>query len=451
LIEASWIKTVLRSRIYPSLLQWITTGAFVLVLALALFGPNNAGQNFGMALVWLVWWPLLPLSFLLAGRSWCAVCPFACLMDRVQQGVGVRLPAPLFLRRHGPWMIAVMFVLVTYVDEVWGIHSNARSTGYLLLVVLALAVFFGAFFERRTFCRYVCFIGGIAANYSRAGVIQLRAEPDRCRDCVAQPCYHGAQDTPGCPVFLSPPSLQDSAMCHLCGNCVKNCGPDAIRVSLRRPTVELWENRRPHLSAAVLAAAVIGIVMIEQSALLRSWNPLLDGTGRMLHIDPYVYYPLVYAVLLATFMAAPLIGLMLAAFLSSLGFRSVSRSAPARVLENFATFGSALIPLALAGHVAHGLYHLLTRSRSVPFAFLAMMKWFPGSAGAAWLPNSVVFLVEMAVLISGAASSVWVADRLSRRLIARVSWAACLPHAILLLALLAANLYTVSAMLTQMR
>jgi len=451
LIEASWIKTVLRSRMYPSLLQWITMGAFVLVLVLALFGPNNAGQNFGMALVWFVWWPLMPLSFLLAGRSWCAVCPFACLMDRVQQGVGVRLPAPLFLRRHGPWIIAALFILVTYVDEVWGIHSNARSTGYLLLMVLALAVFFGAFFERRTFCRYVCFIGGIAANYSRAGVIQLGAEQDRCRDCVTQPCYHGSQNTPGCPVFLLPPGLQDSSMCHLCGNCVKNCEPDAIRVSLRRPTAELWESPRPHVSAAMLAAVVIGIVMIEQSALLRSWSPLLEATGRLLHIDSYVYYPLVYGVLLTTFMAVPLIGLVLAGFLSSLVIRSLSRNARARVLENFATFGSALIPLALAGHVAHGLYHLLTRSRSVPFAFLAMISRFPGSAGAAWLPNSVVFPAEMTVLVLGAGSSVYVAYRLSRRLTVPSSWAVCLPHGVLLLALLAANLYAVSMMLSEMR
>ncbi len=115
-----WIRAaVMRSRFYPAVFQWVTTAAFVVIVISALFGPNNSGQNFGVALAWTVWWPLLPLSFLLVGRFWCAVCPFAWLMDRVQKAVGVRLPVPPFLRRHGPWIIAALFVLVTYVDETW--------------------------------------------------------------------------------------------------------------------------------------------------------------------------------------------------------------------------------------------------------------------------------------------------------------------------------------------
>ena len=45
-----------------------------------------------------------------------------------------------FLRRHEPWIIAALFVLVTYVDEAWQLHNDARLTGYLLLAVLAVEV-----------------------------------------------------------------------------------------------------------------------------------------------------------------------------------------------------------------------------------------------------------------------------------------------------------------------
>jgi polyferredoxin len=197
LLNIPWIRTAVRSRFYPSIFQWITTAAFLVIVGLALFGPNNAGQNFGMALAWSVWWPLLPLSFLLVGRFWCAICPFSWLMDCVQKAVGVRLPVPPFLRRNGLWIIAGLFILVTYVDETWRLSGDARKTSYLLLAVLAAVIFFGAFFERRAFCRYACFIGGFAANYSRAGMVQLRADPDSCCDCPTQGCYNGTARAPG--------------------------------------------------------------------------------------------------------------------------------------------------------------------------------------------------------------------------------------------------------------
>jgi ferredoxin len=444
LLDIPWIRTAVRSRFYPSIFQWVTTAAFLVIVGLALFGPNNAGQNFGMALAWSVWWPLLPLSFLLVGRFWCAICPFSWLTDCVQKAVGVHLPVPPFLRRNGPWIIAGLFILVTYVDETWRLSGNARKTGYLLLAVLAAVIFFSAFFERRTFCRYACFIGGFAANYSRAGMVQLRADPDSCCDCPTQGCYYGTAHAPGCPVFQVVPDVEDSATCHLCGNCVKNCPRDAIQISLRAPTAELWSLQRPGLPDAALAGIVMGVVLIEQVALLNLWTPLVEHTGGLLHVDPYVWNPLVYGVLLAAFMAAPLIGLALASLISQALAGAVRRK---EVLQNFGTFGYAIIPLALAGHVSYGFYYFLTRSRSVPFAFLAMLRWFPGRSQASWLPNHSVFRIESVVLVLGGAAALYVCYRLARKQECRKSWPVYLPHAIFLLALLAANLYVVTAML----
>ena len=439
-----WIKTMLGSRFYPAVFQWITTAAFLVIVVSVLFGSDNSGQNFGMVVTWTVWWPLLPLSFLLAGRFWCAICPFAWLTDRVQRAVGVRLSVPRVLQRHGPWIIAALFILITFVDETWRLSVDARKTGYLLLALLVVVNFFGAFFERRTFCRYVCFIGGFAANYSRAGIVELRAGLDRCCRCRTQRCYGGTEQTPGCPVFLFAPNVEDSATCHLCGNCVKNCLPDAIRISFRRPTAELWDIRQPRLPDTVLAGIVMGVVLIEQVVLLRLWIPLVEATGRLLDVDPYVWYPLVYGVLLAAFAAAPLVGLALAGLLSQ---ALAGKPGRAEVLKNLVTFGYAIIPLALASHVAHGAYHLLTRSRTVPAAFLAMVGRFPSGIQAAWLPNSAVFPIEIAVLALGAAGSLYVSYRLARQHAPRSPWAVFLPHAFLLLALLAANAYVVSTLI----
>jgi len=440
------IKRALRSRLYPAVFQWITAAVFAVLLIATLFGPNNAGQNFGMALTWTVWWPLLPLSFVLLGRFWCAICPFAWVTDAVQKAVGVGLSAPPLLRRYGPWIIGGIFLLVTYLDRAWQFGSDARKTGYLLLAVLVAVIFFGAFFERRTFCRYVCFAGAFASNYSRAGILELRADADRCGDCPTQGCYRGSTSAVGCPVFLCAPSVDDSGTCTLCANCLKNCPRDAIRISVRKPAAELWSIRQPRLSDTVLAAMVAGVVLIEQFAMLGVWNRLVEATGALLHLDPYVSFRLIYAALLALFIAAPLLGLALASFASQeLG----GRVSLADVQRNFSYSGYAVIPLALAGHLAQGLGSLLTWSRTAPFALAAMVGWFPHNHGGAWLPRPAVLWIEVAILALGAAVSLYVGFRLARRQALRAPWAGYVPHGLLLLCLLAANLYAVVAMMRQ--
>ncbi|MGD0869665.1 MAG: 4Fe-4S binding protein [Bryobacteraceae bacterium] len=441
LLSIPWIRATLRSRFYPAAFQWTTAATFVLVLVTALFGTNNAGQNFGMALAWTVWWPLLPLSFVFAGRFWCAVCPLAWLSDQVQRAVGVRFSAPRVLVRYGPWIMAGLFIMITYLDQTWGFDGDARKTGYLLLALLWVAIFFGAFFERRTFCRHACFVGAFASNYSRAGMVELRAEPGRCRDCRTWDCSRGTASMPGCPVFLSAPAVEDSGTCHLCGNCVKNCPHDAIRISLRAPTVELWNVRQPRLPDVVLVTMVMGMVLIEQATALRLWNPLVEQTGALLHLDPYASYPLIHGFLLAVFMLAPLAGLVVASLVST---ALDDRVSPAIVFQNSLAFGYAMIPLALASHAALGLHRLLGWSRGIPFAFLAMVGRFPAGNHAAWLPNPAVCRIEMVVLASGIAGSWYCAWRIAKRHARRRPWAAWLPHAWLLLGLLAANLYAVS-------
>jgi ferredoxin len=445
LLEISWIRSALRSRLYPAVFQWITVALFVVLLLAVLFGPNNAGQNFGMALTWHVWWPLLPLSFLFLGRFWCAICPFAWLTDHIQKAVGVRLPVPAVLRRHGLGIIAGGFIVVTYLDEAWRFDSDARKTGYLLLFILAAVIFCGAFFERRTFCRHLCFIGAFAANYSRAGMLELRADPDRCRDCTNLDCYRGSDRAAGCPLFLFAPDAHDSGTCQLCANCVKNCPHDAIRISVRRPGAGLWRIREAQLMDAVLAAIVAGVVLIEQIAMLGGWNRVVAATADVLRVDPYVWFPVVYTALLAVFIAAPLLGLALASVASQVLIGAVSLSG---LKQNYSLFGYAVIPVALAGHLAYSFERLLTSSRALPFAFAALLNWFPANTPSAWPPRPAILWMQISVLALGGALSLYVAFRLAQRHARQANcapWRAYLPPCVLLLVLLAANVLAVIA------
>ena len=96
------VARLLRSRWYPGVLQWAAVAVFAVVVYQLLLGPDSAHDNLGTALVWVLWWPLIPIIFVALGRFWCAVCPFGKLSDLVQRLVGAERP--------GRGQVAVAFV-----------------------------------------------------------------------------------------------------------------------------------------------------------------------------------------------------------------------------------------------------------------------------------------------------------------------------------------------------
>ncbi|MDZ7261267.1 MAG: hypothetical protein ONB05_04075 [candidate division KSB1 bacterium] len=79
LLRLHALRRFLRSRWYPGFFQVLSVGFLVLLLAFAFFGPDRGGRNLATVVTWTLWWPLLPISLVLLGRVWCAVCPLAAL------------------------------------------------------------------------------------------------------------------------------------------------------------------------------------------------------------------------------------------------------------------------------------------------------------------------------------------------------------------------------------
>jgi polyferredoxin len=90
------VKGFIKSKWYPGIFQWPTALVFMFIIYLFFFGPGRAHNNFGTALTWVLWWPLIPIVFVLMGRFWCGVCPFGSLNDVIQKFVGHACPAPKF-------------------------------------------------------------------------------------------------------------------------------------------------------------------------------------------------------------------------------------------------------------------------------------------------------------------------------------------------------------------
>jgi ferredoxin len=405
LLKNRFVSALMRSRWYPGVFQIPIAAVFGLVAYQLLVGPSTAHKNAGTALMWVLWWPALPLVYVLLGRFWCAVCPFAALSDFVQKLVGVNRPVPPFLKKYGIWVIDATFLAITWADHVFGIVGSPWGSGMLLLLLTFSVIVSGAFFQRRAFCRYLCFLGGLSANYSRTGMLTLRADSEICATCTAKAaCYNGTDTVPACPLSSFPRTMVDSANCNLCANCIKSCPNDAISITVRKPTKELWFLRNPKVEESFLAMAIMGIVIIQNVTMLPAWTDALDAVNRATGITSY---PVIFTAVFAFGVSIPVALLALAAKIASAGNLEST-------LKNFARFGYALIPLDVAAHVAHNLFHLLAEGGSVYYTVGAL---FGGHAegSPALVGNGTIQILQYLLLALGLAGSLYTARQIAHR------------------------------------
>lgn len=425
------VKKFIQSKWYPGIFQWMVIIIFSIIVFELVAGTISPHRNFGTTMTWVLWWPLIPVMFIAAGRFWCAICPFGKLSDIVRKLVGAERPMPKFLRKYGIWLIDLFFIAITYSDHVWGIVESPRGSGYLLLLLVTMVVITSVYYERRTFCKTLCFLGGLAGNYSRSGALELRGTPDICRTCKSQACFKGSDKAEGCPMFQYVRTMDSSAECNICGNCVKSCPNDSIRLSLRVPTKEIWGIKTPKLEHASLAAVIMGIVFVQNITMLEIWQNILAAIGSVTGTENYVVN---FTVAYVFSMALPILLLLGTAKLAS--FMGMADS----VKSNFIRFGYAIIPLDLAGHLGHNLFHILTEGKAIWYNSLALfgMKINPGDLSIA--SASTVQLLQYAIIILGFFGSSYTAYKLG----SKSKFTSMMPYYALMILLALINIYLFS-------
>jgi ferredoxin len=424
------VRAFLKSRWFPAIFAYPTLVVFGYIVYALLFGPGAASANLGTTLTWVLWWPLIPLLMFALGRFWCAICPFATVIDAVQKLAGLGRPVTPFLKRYGIWIIDATFILITWADHVFGIVESPRGSGYLLAMLVTASVVTAVFYERRAWCRFLCFLGGLSGNYSRLATIELRATPEICATCKTQSCYRGNGQALGCPVFEFPRTMASSANCSLCATCIKLCPNDSIRLMARTATRELWFMSRPRFEEAFLAAVIVGIVLVQNVTMLSFWEPAMDGLTQLLVGSR----TLAFTAIFTTAMAVPFGMMMGAAWLSG-GATGES------VAKNFARFGYAVIPLDLAGHIAHNLFHLLSEGKAVFFNTAALVDYHVTGPAELVSPGTVTML-QFVIVGLGIAGSIYTATRIAGRPGSTAnSLRALLPYGIVLILFGLVNLY----------
>ncbi|WP_141432568.1 4Fe-4S binding protein [Bacillus sp. 03113] len=425
------IGVFIKSRWYPGIFQWIAFVIFSVIVFQLVAGTVSPQTNFGTSMTWVLWWPIIPVLFIVAGRFWCAVCPFGKLSDLVRKFAGSEKRMPKFLKTYGIWFIDLFFIMITWSDHVWGIVESPRGSGYLLLVLVTMVVTTSVLYERRTFCKTLCFLGGLAGNYSRSGMLELRGTPEICRTCKSQSCFKGNEKVEGCPMFQYVRTMDSSAECNLCANCIKSCPNNSIRISPRVPTKELWSIKKPKLEHASLAAVIMGIVFVQNITMLEIWGDILRVIGLWTRTTNYTVN---FTVAFVISMMLPILLLLGTAKLAI-----VIKGNEEKIKENFVRFGYAIIPLDLAGHLAHNLFHILTEGKAIWFNSAALFgASFRGDLSLASV--STVQWIQYAIIILGFVGSIYTVYRIGKK----GSFKQLAPYYTFILLLTVVNLYLFS-------
>lgn len=430
LLDNEILSKFIKSKWYPGIFQLLVGIVFTFIVFELLTGPTEAHDNFGTAGTWVLWWPILPILLFITGRFWCTICPFGALSDLVQKFVGNKKPVPKFLKKYGVWLIDAMFLAITWSDHVFSVVESPRGSGTLLLLITIGVVFSGAFWERRTWCRYLCFLGGLSGNYSRAGILQLRGTKEICAKCTAASCYKGTERAGGCPMFEFPKAMEDNAECNFCGNCVKNCPNSSVKISFRVPTKELWFIRNPRLDVAFLAVVIMGIVFVQNITMLKIWDAILAWLENAVGTDNYF---ITFTITFIIAMAIPVILLALTGLIAKIFNRD-------SVKQNFTKFGYAIIPLDMAAHIAHNLFHLLAEGKSIFYTFIELFGVQVHNTSSVILDDPTIQALQFILIGIGTIGSIYTMYRISKNNYKSKNISTTIVYSILLILLAIVNI-----------
>jgi polyferredoxin len=344
LTRSPWTMNLFRSRWPQFILRAVTLAGFIFTILAGLFGSVVGSHNFAIIFVWIAWWTALKLFFIpFGGRSWCSICPIPMPGEWLQNGgilqprgkgfgLGKRWPKVL----RGTWLQASGFLLVGLFGAVT--LTSAKVTAIVLLSIFVLAIILSLVFERRSFCNYLCPIGGFTGLYAQVGPVELRVKDARvCAEHVEKTCYEA------CPWGQYPLALKSSANCGLCMECLRVCPSDNIAVNLRPWGSDLGTNTRHGLDEAFLGLVMVASVLVDSAVFIGPWGQLKMAAYNIGSTQWFVY--------VAIFLAFGLIilpGLFGGSAWLSNKFGKLKTSFRRAV----AYYSQVLIPLGLMGWIA---------------------------------------------------------------------------------------------------
>lgn len=417
LLRSPRLQRLLRGRGLQLGVSGILLAGLAFTILAGLLGTPVGNRNFAIIFVWIVWWAaLLWIAVPLLGRSWCSVCPLPLPGEWLQRGrvLGPAGSGPLGPRRRWPkslrglWLSLGLFALLAVFSV--PILTRPQVTGAVLAALAILAIAVSLIFERRSFCRYLCPVGGFIGLYAQTAPVELRVtDPSLCARCATKPCYRGSADGYGCPWLVFPGGLTKNTACGLCLECLRTCPSNNIALNLRPPAADLALPSH-RLDEAVktlvmLAAALAYAAVLFQGAGILKAAANAPGTGAWL----------AYAAGLLGFLFFVVPGLFAISVRTA---QWISRS-PGPFRPAFTASAASLVPLGLMLWIAFTLGFVPANASNVATVLSDPLGWgwrLLGEAGAAWKPVAGLAL-ERAQMLALAGGAFWAA-RTARRIAA---------------------------------
>jgi NAD-dependent dihydropyrimidine dehydrogenase PreA subunit len=409
LTRFAWAQSLLRSRWPQFLMRAVTLGGFIFTILAGLFGSVVGSHNFAIIFVWIAWWTALKLFFIpFGGRSWCSICPIPMPGEWLQhggilqprgKGIGLGKRWPRFLK--GSWLQAVGFLLIGLFGAVT--LTSASVTAYVLLAIILLALVLSLVYERRSFCNYLCPIGGFTGLYAQAGPVEVRVkDAEICAEHSVKSCYNA------CPWGQYPLALKSSANCGLCMECLRVCPKDNIAVNLRPWGSDLGPKTKHRLDEAFLGLVMLASALVDSAVFLGPWGQLKSAA--------YAIGSLPWFVFSGVFLAAAL-GVMPGLYTAAAWASTRLGEAKTTLRQSLAQYSQMLVPLGMMAWIAFTISFAFTKFSYVLPVVSDPLGWgwnLIGMSGTAWVGQTSSFSLLLQTVIL-AVGLLW-ASRVARRI-----------------------------------
>ncbi len=408
------LRALLKSRWFPFLPIVFNLFIFTIILLAGFVGGLGAGNyNFGVMIVWILWWVLLMMFMVpVIGRFWCMMCPFPLIGDWIQRGklINVGRQKSWGLNKRWPnklrnlWPLVILFWISTWFSGFFTVKPFA--TFILLGAIILIAIIIALFFEKRTFCLFVCPVSGFQGLYANFSLFGVRSrDPEICKKHVPKTCVVGNEKGYGCPWMELPYEMNRNTYCGLCFECLKTCPYDNMDLVLKPFGQDLFAERRRTddvynrrgTDEAYKALTMIGIFMSFFLAFQGPYGHLKDMvTAKTFGLHGYLGY------LLESFAIDFLLipgSLFLFAWLSKLA----SKSKEVKLKDVFVNFSYCMVPVGLAIWGAFSLGIVFPNGSYLLHIISDPFSWgwnIFGTASIPWTPFFTGLMPYLQVLVT---------------------------------------------------
>jgi hypothetical protein len=302
-------------------------------------------------------------------------------------------------RFNNIWLQNAAFLGVALFSAV--ILTSPFVSALVLSSFVVVAIATSLVFERRTFCRYLCPVGGFIGLYSQVAPIEVRVKDHAvCATHKGKTCYVGSDEGYGCPWLVFPGAMTKNTYCGMCTECLKTCPLDNVALYTRPFAADLAQTTGHKLDEAYKGLIMLACALIYSSVLLGPWS-FLKETARAVGSTQWFAYAAIFLTVNLAFV--PGLFYLCVRWGGRLSAENWSMPTPKKF---FADYAAVLVPLGLAAWMAFTMSFVLVNFSyawpvlSDPFGWgwnllgTANMIWTP------YVPGLVPYL-QATILIGG--------------------------------------------------